>query len=568
MFALLIIAIMGIALAALAGYSLLTIHHATDSVSSSRQNASYLEQATQILQASLRDVTLDGTLRPPMGALAPEGWTTLPAWISTYNKTPWGVSYGYCPYAPDNTIALGSSAIVQGDLTEYAVNTLTNSITGGQPYVTASEAPPVAGVLAFIVAPELNSAILPNCTDITYQDGRYSVPGGSVRAITKGATFSNRLSAAATSITFHVAPITSGDGSGSTPENAATLNSALSLWRAVLPEDAKLILAAGTYELSDLEANLGAEPASKYVRKSLSIVGAGINDTTIAPPDTETFVLSIPGITLSLEGLAFAQGGALSAQENDLTVRNVALPAMVLERTRAQIKNTVALYPTSSVTRGLTAKDSTISLDTAVLSITPSSGSAGSILLQDSTMTDQTGSTVTVYTPSGTHAIELDGLSGLSLRGTGLDVGAVSGTATGMIKVGKTASLNVSNNAVLRTIGWVSQMVLAQGRTQLNSAILTPLSGASRYVRLERGGELSMDASTLGSTTYEASNGISDGGAGRVDGGTSNVFTSLDCWVGNLFSFSDNANYGSSAPAAEATDVVKQSNKSTWTCRR
>lgn len=144
----------------------------------------------------------------------------------------------YCAWSDHagtgTTVALPSGG-------SYNISTMT---VAGHPYVTGSDAPPVAGLRAAVVAPAGEGRTPPDCTSITVgADGRLQVTGGYVAGITEAEIL--RYGVASGGAVLHVSP--DGGGDGRSAAEPVALAEAMDLWAATRPARLTIALQAGDY---------------------------------------------------------------------------------------------------------------------------------------------------------------------------------------------------------------------------------------------------------------------------------------------------------------------------------
>lgn len=110
-------------------------------------------------------------------------YTALPAYFGSKRHSAGGVPFLYCPTS-GYSITTGGDTVIQPDGNVYAIDTTPNPAKSGYEYVTASSMK-MDDVLAFVVSPLANKTDVPNCSDITKQNGGYAVANGQLFTITE-----------------------------------------------------------------------------------------------------------------------------------------------------------------------------------------------------------------------------------------------------------------------------------------------------------------------------------------------------------------------------------------------
>ncbi|MBP2313982.1 hypothetical protein [Azospirillum soli] len=330
----LLITIMAISLVATTGYTAFTLVQSSDKVAQAQRSAGQMHKLAALVEANLRTLKNDGVLYPPAPKENADGSMELPAWLVPGMRTPWGAAYGYCVFAP------AEDAVAERIVTAAWPQ---EGAAGARAYAIAAPAAPPevarAGVLAAVLAPSIGSDKLPSCASLTMKDGLLSVPGGSVVAVTRGASADLAAIAAAATVRRHVAPEAMGDGSGTTPANAMTLTAALGLWQATQPATMVLRMVPGRHEvpaalLDQLAAGMGAGRAARVVLQGEGpgvVVGSNAagasfrlpNDVRVENVGFETAVEAMPGTRVTFVGsnaIAVNGGPALKVSHAHLDV--------------------------------------------------------------------------------------------------------------------------------------------------------------------------------------------------------------------------------------------------------
>lgn len=313
MVSLLIITIMAISLVATTGYTAFTLVQSSDRVAQAQRSAGQMHKLAALVEANLRTLRNDGTLYAPAPTERADGRTELPSWLMPGVKTPWGAPYGYCVFAP-SADAVSATLVTTPWPQEGA--------PGARAYVlTAPAAPPDiarAGIIAAIVAPSIGSDRPPDCAALTITDGQLTLPAGSAVAVTRGSSADLAAVAASATVRRFVAPVQSGDGSGTTAADAMALTSALGLWQATQPAAMVLRLSPGRHEVPAalLDQLAAASGGGRSMRVVLQGDGPGVvvasspagapfrlpNDLHIENIAFDTPVEAMPGTRLSFTG--------------------------------------------------------------------------------------------------------------------------------------------------------------------------------------------------------------------------------------------------------------------------
>ncbi len=338
-----VIMIAVLTLAGAVGYTILSTVQTTNALSLAERNASRLElTATALRQVIIADA--EGRLFAPMGVPSdgadPTSRTALPDWVSGESATPWGVKYGYCPYAVDTKA--GDPATV------YGGGTYTVSVTSGtddpvvygetRDYVVSGArgasvldvgTPPA--VLALLISPSNNGVAVPACENV-YWDGRaWLVSGavtGSVRAITVDA-MADTLSQAPRQLRRHVRQ--GGSGDGLSDGSPAGLDAVLREWAYLRPHRLTVVLQDDGGDLLvdpttlDLGAGAGASSPEPAAFGRHLVLEAASGDT---PRVAGIGLLRVPS-DLTIDGVDFGPELGLSAMSGTrILIRDAALSAI------------------------------------------------------------------------------------------------------------------------------------------------------------------------------------------------------------------------------------------------
>jgi len=286
MIAVVIYGIIAIALASIAGYSIISFFDASRTMSRASENLSRMDMAINLVKANIRYV--DGEPVVPLGTTQTGSYDILPSWMSAYDVSTTGDRYLYCPFG-SSTRTLGSNEnISDGDGSTYSVSIVQNSETAGQAYVygntTSSETLlsnaglSNAGILAFLISPTESNGSIPNCADVTLSaNGNFLVSGGVVKVIQKGTISSQRNILSSSKAIFYVSPTGTGDGRDFA--NATTLDSALSFMAIHTPRVMEIHMTAGAYSGTALETFV--EGADSLGESKLMLIGDGGTSSTV-----------------------------------------------------------------------------------------------------------------------------------------------------------------------------------------------------------------------------------------------------------------------------------------------
>jgi hypothetical protein len=321
-----ILAVVVVAIVAAVGYGLISEIRTSEIVSMAGRNAPRMDAAVSALAASARALS-GGQPVVPAPAADASGRAILPNWVSTDGATPWGVSYGYCPYAvPDRPDLQSTTAQAVGGQGERRdISTVPLSAEGAdRPYVVVGQRAPrpdddagAPAVAAFLLSPVPGASDVPDCGSVVWRGGRYRI-AGSVPGIVSVLT-PERLRDAATglgAVLRWASP--TGTGDGRSKGSAAPLSTILAEWRSTRPTRAVVrLVGVGPHLVGADDLSMTARGGGR--EGSLELVSDQSDRAALAGPSAGGR-LQI-GVDLSITGVAFANalgvavrpGGRLNA---------------------------------------------------------------------------------------------------------------------------------------------------------------------------------------------------------------------------------------------------------------
>jgi hypothetical protein len=295
--------IIAIALAAAAGYALLVFSSTTQQTTQVQENSVRMEQAVNALRASLLALDGTGTLFAPMGYNpgTTGSYTQLPTSLGAVSSSPWGTPFEYCPVSLVSTTGLTTTAqTVTGTTSSYTANVYQASATGNNYYVITTNAPTQLtnlataasyGYVAFIVSSLSAGSNPPDCSAIMISSTGVAVPGGSVRGVTAGFPFTQRVIASTDRMEIYVGTAATGDTTGRDINNLTTLANAVAMWQALQPRLTDIYLTGGgTYTLSQ---DINAQTSRNFAMfESPALIIAGANGPN--SPASATLDITVP----------------------------------------------------------------------------------------------------------------------------------------------------------------------------------------------------------------------------------------------------------------------------------
>lgn len=312
-----IVILMVISLTAVAGYSIISLQKAADTITLAERNVARMDYVATMIRASSRPLVAGGSVRAPMGDALENGRTGLPRALVGDDRNPWGVRYGYCPQAIGEPLEPGTPSleVVHGGadygvgLIEFAGNRYVVEDEDTDPIEVLDESVPPSDVLGFIVSPPPHKVDLPRCDEIIFRDGTFLIGGADGSSPTVGgtvlaipvATSSLALMAFDLDPALYVALTETGTATGIDPSNAMSLESAVAYWQASRPQSLWFRMADGEYDIGAGLAFISPE-GNRFVRlvDATPGVGTGVVLTSSSPTKVQF------GIDADLENVSFS----------------------------------------------------------------------------------------------------------------------------------------------------------------------------------------------------------------------------------------------------------------------
>jgi hypothetical protein len=261
------------------GWSVFTFQRSAEMTAMATRNVARMDGVAALIRASVKYNPVTRAYEAPLDdAWTPESTsrTLVPRQVVGDDHTPWGGQYAFCPVS---TYA-GAGAIIRGGVNasdQYQVSTQQIPDQGNllHTYVTGMTwsgmpAGIPADVVGFVLSPAPMSTVQPNCSDVRLQKGYYVVDGstiqGTVSVVSSAGIILTQSLAQSSTPVIYVAPVAGGSGNGADAGNPMALGnstqSALSYWEQNLPAGITFILAAGSYQLTEADADIAFGPNS------------------------------------------------------------------------------------------------------------------------------------------------------------------------------------------------------------------------------------------------------------------------------------------------------------------
>ena len=176
-----IFVVLGIAAALLASVS--TYYQTSNKQIEINNNERIGQEAKNLLLQNVFQLEGRTGYYAPMGIDSPQGWTMLPDIFGNKRYSYSGVPFLYCPFS-STTVGTTGTKVTLPDESTYSVTTQSNPSRSGLDYVVESSYQN-NNLIAAIVSPTGGGDTPPNCYDIQYNNGVYSVEGGQVWTISE-----------------------------------------------------------------------------------------------------------------------------------------------------------------------------------------------------------------------------------------------------------------------------------------------------------------------------------------------------------------------------------------------
>ena len=377
-----------IGLIASVGMAVYSYQRSAETVSLAQRNAARMEQVAYAIRGGLRPALMNGPVLVPLGdpdgppvavALREDGKTavnpaeqvcidglvdyaaghptaafnqncrrmTVPRWLVSDDRTPWGGRYAFCPYAPTayGDAPAGALPSLTGFVRDagsasYRIRTVTQR---GRSYVLQSDPGPIRAmgaetastttaaeeIVGFLLSPPPHVRDkAPRCQDVVKADGAWIVvpseagaaegshPGSVVPILSRG------IGAGQVANQGEVVLYADADGSGlktgDRPDDALPLKEALDLWHLTPWRSATIRVKGGSYAFGPADTVPGSTLprlalATVYPGRALRIDSADENPVLLtssgAPIDLA------PGIDLTLDSVSLGEGVQLRPLE-------------------------------------------------------------------------------------------------------------------------------------------------------------------------------------------------------------------------------------------------------------
>ena len=443
-----------------------------------------------------------------VAGLTVDGVYGLPAEMSAFASTPFGQRIVYCPFGDGESGTAGT--VPAGGGATYPVEVKPDA--SGRVYVTAGRPnfPQVAenpNLMAYVIAPRTKASQTPTCNSVRFNPNtsRFEAPDAIVRPVIRASASDDQRQQAGREVVYYVS--SNGTGRGLTPNDPASLYSAISYYRSAVPQAMRIVMQTGSYALPAqyMNATVGGF-ADKGNGGTLVIEGANSQlDFTGASDIWMPANLELRNLTVS------SAVGLYAEQGHKLTLVNTTSGFL-------RINNGGSLQATNIVVTDVRQG----------WGIWVNDGSSAAIA-----------GNVTVRAVPGNNGIVAAGGSRVVFENAAIVVSPTSGTLNWGVYTEENADLTFRSSTVTFPSG-TSLPVYVRGRTTFYAGGITLGQTTTNMILLEAGGYLSLNGGTYGAGV-PATNGVNDNGASGVTG-TGIVRATTNCWTGNQFSQSNSGN--------------------------
>jgi hypothetical protein len=244
-----------IAIATLAVFAFIAIN-GVQTVASTTDGVGRVETARRLDAAAAALVARSGSPGNTGRMMVMAGSTVdsvygLPPELAAYAYTPFGQRIVYCPFG-DGESGSSSGAVPSGGGATYPIETRADAsgrvfVTAGRPaFAQVSENPNLMG---YLIAPRTKTSPTPTCSAVRFNTTtrRFEAPDAFVRPILRATSSDDQRQQASREVVYYVSP--SGNGRGLAPNDPTSLYTAVTYYRATLPQAMRIVMATGSYVL-------------------------------------------------------------------------------------------------------------------------------------------------------------------------------------------------------------------------------------------------------------------------------------------------------------------------------
>jgi hypothetical protein len=407
-----------------------------------------------------------------------------------------GVPLLYCPYASRAVVA-ATDQVPLADGTSYDITVDTTLVPEGYGYVTHSDAPPVANVLALVIAPK-KSADLPSCADVRLMpSGNYQLTGDSA---SKGAVYG-----------VHSDEVRYAEDNGvwrlvSASDDTLMADIAEVAMRA--SDDGTLILEAnGNHTFSgDVVIAAPGKRRTVVIKSSSSGVAANFGSGAAGS-------LTLRNVDLVVEDITFGNGVAIVVDGGTLTARRTSAPRIQAFDGVVELENVALGRNGQSVAALELVRSRLVHLG----ALTFQGQAPMLVALQDAHWVSNATSTLSstlAFNANGNPILFQSVGSRVALRGTVINVNTAS--AQSLFYLDRSSELTLQS-VVWNQSGGINYGIYADGDVSIQDSQLIG-GNASHGIRIGNGARLHTTNSSVGSSSSSVGVGVLDDGGSSITG--------------------------------------------------
>lgn len=534
MITIIILAILTMALITTVSMNMLSISTQTEQVLSSAEERAQVISIKNNIKSALLPLGEGQTYLAPVGDISDAGYMTLPNNITVNNLNSWGYRYMYCPYSQKELTNSGSEQIPTAS-SSYSVNVVNNS--EGKKYVYESANPSVTGmnILATLISP-IPSTTLPSCEDLRYSSESnefYLVNYNGLVDVIRADSISRNDHAVVSDI--------------NSSETATGVNKRLESWSSTLPEVMTINFEAGTYETQSHNIN---NPVS-IKNKQISFIGEGNNISTVSATQPE--IITFKNVVVSIKDISFSDDVKLTFENSDVYLEDADISSVSFKNSSVYGSGGVVINSFEDVL----VKNSFVDFSNSNTTIVKRDSQVGVELLNSEMLLSNT--TFQNYSSGGVGVV-LDTSSELTLKGTFYASGQ---ELLSLFSLNSNADMIITDSSI--SVSSVTDTILySMGNIIIKNSDISMSAHSNNGILLDVDAELSLSNSVLGNGSVRPTYGVRDfGGTKSVSGNSSTIYSTNECWLGDIFS-------GTSGQDGEYSQTYSTSyqavNKSNWLC--
>lgn len=555
MFSVIVLGILAIGMAAVAGYSILSMMQSTSTSIQSIDENRIIERWSTAILLNSKSLGPSGEVYPPYGRDFVDGGTSyhaLPAWMGLDTLNSYGKELVYCPYGPETTIG-GTTSVPMTTSTSYNVNKITSN---GRDFVSASDVPPVTGVIAFIMSETSGASSHPTCNEVVYVGGRYETTSGNgvVRAVT--------YEDASMVVNDRLLSVDLGDTIGA--DVNGLVNDSLTKWPVTEPSRTVVYVPnrVDPYKIADLSLISSRVSTSK----ELIIRGESKAGVTLISSGATNPQLSFSGIDVKLESLTVNPSILISVDDGKLVLSDVDVGPISVDNGAMELIGTNTVRGNAAASSPIKTDNSEVSLFAVTLNIDGAVTDNFSIEALTSKWRVESASLISVFLRADIQALAFSDRTLVQIDSSTVSIDAdTSIKPVTALTIGDLSSL-ILKNSTISLIDLSESTLLTLGDAVIDGGVFSYAASADNGILIGTKGSLELKGGfVLGGATpaLQPTKSILDLGGRSISGISATVNGTSNCWEGNLFTSVASQSSGTSAPTVPEYSIA---NRSSWTC--